>query len=359
MLADYPAVESQASVADNVRGGIQASIQKYDAHSIRNWRTERINGKTLLTLVVLHEAIEEADGYGLEIVHQHRELALIDGVYTVRVWRQNPDGVWEPVEEYEPRNAKGQPWHEIPFTFVGAVNNDPAIGSVPLYDLAVLNIAHWRNSADYEESVFLMGQPQAWMSGIDAGWRDWMQEQGIYLGSRAPWLLPTNGQAGILQAAPNTLARQAMQDKENQMAALGARLLQKGGAVQTAYETASDDATAHSVLSIVCDNVSAAYTRALNWCGEMMGATGETSLSIPTDFVVDTLDAQELVALLQAVQAGKLPESDFWSKLREVGYIDPEKTDGEIREELDAQGTSDTDLTGVIGDGAGAEATDA
>lgn len=299
---------------------------------------------------MLAETHEEPDGYGLTSETQYRELALVDGIYTVRIWREG-ERDWVVVEEYVPRNASGRAWTEIPFSFIGAVNNDPAIGPIPMYDLAALNLAHWRNSADYEESAYLVGQPQPWMSGIDESWRDHMETAGVYLGSRAPWLLPANGQAGLLQASPNTLARQAMLDKQEQMAGLGARLLQSGGAIQTAYETASDDATAHSVLSIICDNVSAAYTQALQWAGEMMGATGETSLAIPTDFVVDTLDAQELTALLAAVQAGKLPESDFWAKLREVGFIDAEKTDDEIREELGAQGTNNTDLTDLLDNG--------
>jgi hypothetical protein len=39
------------------------------------------------------------------------------------------------------------------------------------------------------------------------------------------------------------------------------------------------------------------------------------------------------------VQGGKLPEGDFWQYLRDRGVINPEKTDDEIRDELEAQGT--------------------
>lgn len=345
-------MDAQASKRDMASGGAQATITRYDPGAIINWRTTRRGGQHVLSLVVLAETHEEPDGYGVSSETQYRELTIEDGAYTVRIWRESADGQWGVAEEYTPRNASGRAWDRIPFTFVGAVNNEPNIGPIPLYDLAVLNIAHWRNSADYEESAYFVGQPQPWMSGLDVEWREHMEAQGIYLGARAPWLLPTSGQAGLLQAEPNTLARQAMLDKQDQMAALGARILQRGGGIKTAYETASDDATAHSVLSIICDNVSAAYTKALQWAGEMMGASGETSLSIPTDFVVDTLDAQELKALMEAVQGGLLPESDFWAKLREVGYIDPDKDDDEVREELASEGTNSVDLSGVLGDGA-------
>ena len=79
---------------------------------------------------------------------------------------------------------------EIPFTFVGAQNNDPSIDESPLYDIAMINLGHYRNSADYEESVFWCGQAQPWISGLDEQWRDWMEKNGVYVGSRAPMMLP-------------------------------------------------------------------------------------------------------------------------------------------------------------------------
>lgn len=129
-----------------------------------------------------------------------------------------------------------------------------------------------------------------------------------------------------------------MDQKEQQMAQLGARMVQPGSAIKTATQQDSEDATAHSVLSLACDNVSAAFTKALQWACDFMNATGKASLAIPTEFVTDTLDAPMLTALIAAVQGGNLPASDFWAKLREVGLIDAEKTDDEIRGELESQG---------------------
>jgi hypothetical protein len=341
LLTDYPATERTASKADMRSGAVAATVTLYNAPSIINWRTTKVGGKSILSLVVLLETHDEPDGYGIASQTQYRELALDNGVYTVRIWRQEAGKDWVVADTYSPRNGSGKPWTEIPFAFGGAVSNRPDIGPVPMYDLAALNLAHYRNSADFEDSVWFAGQPQFWMSGLDQNWLQELDKRGLYVGSRAVLPLPVNGDAGVLQAESNTLAREAMKDKQEQMAAIGARLLERGGAVQTAYETQSDDATAHSVLSLVCDNVSAAYTLALQWACEMMNTPDEdAALSIPTEFVTDTLDAQMLTALLAAVQAGKLPETDYWAKLRESGLIDAEKTDDEIREEVSSQGGS-------------------
>ncbi len=49
-------------------------------------------------------------------------------------------------------------WDEIPFTFVGAQNNDPTIDDSPLAALVEINHGHYRNSADYEDSVWFCGR---------------------------------------------------------------------------------------------------------------------------------------------------------------------------------------------------------
>ena len=51
-----------------------------------------------------------------------------------------------------------QPWRVIPFQFLGSENNDTSIDDSPLYDMAEVNIGHYRNSADYEEAAYRSGE---------------------------------------------------------------------------------------------------------------------------------------------------------------------------------------------------------
>lgn len=64
-----------------------AIILNYRAEDIINWRTERINGRDKLVLVVLRECVEEPDGYGFKDRIQYRELAMDGGRFVCRVWR--------------------------------------------------------------------------------------------------------------------------------------------------------------------------------------------------------------------------------------------------------------------------------
>jgi hypothetical protein len=236
----------------------------------------------------------------------------------------------------------------IPFQFLGSENNDTSIDDSPLYDMAEINIGHYRNSADYEEAAYLVGQPQPWMAGLDEQWRDHMEKNGIFLGSRAPWLLPVSGTCGVWQAQPNTVAKEAMDGKKEDMVSLGARLIERGSAVKTATQADNDSAAEHSVLSLVVSNVSEAYSQCLVWMAEFVNAPGEVVYKLNQDFSQISLDATILTGLFNAVQGGKLPESDFWQYLRDRGVIDPEKTDDDIRGELETSGAGlNLDDTGV------------
>lgn len=341
LFVDYPQHEGDSSKRDQIDGNIRATISGIEASRVVNWRVARIGSVYRLSLVVIRETEKTitADGFGVEETEQYRVLNLVDGVYLVEVWQPNEKGVWTVVESYLPLDGTGKYWREIPFTFVGAKNNDPDIDKAPLYDLARLNIAHYRNSADYEDSAFFVGQAQAWMSGLDTEWRDHLEKTGLYIGSRTPILLPEGGQFGFAQAEPNTLVKEAMDAKEKQMVALGARLIERGQAVKTATEAQSENEAEHSVLSLAAGNVSEAYTHALGWmCQYMAAPEGEQVFGLNTEFVEQTLDPQMLTALVAAWQSGKLPSSDFWNQLKKYGIIDPEKDEETIKGELESEG---------------------
>lgn len=337
LLADFPVTNSAISQAQQQTENIHASITTYAAKSIINWR---LDDKQNLILVVLAESVEEPDDFGTISIEQWRELALDEGQYVVRLWRKHAETSKPFVfKEFTPLDAAGKPWHEIPFTFVGAVDNNSEIDKAPLLDLACLNIAHYRNSADYEESAFFVGQPWLTVAGLDDQWADKYFKENVYVGSRAVTLLPQGGSAEILQADPNTLAGAAMDKKEKQMVAMGARLLTHGEAIKTAEQSRSETAAAHSVLSLAASNMALAYTRVLEWVAAFTrGATGTISYTMPVDYTGLNADPNLLNALVAAWQSGALPKTDLNTSLRQLGAIDPEKSDEDIDGEIEGEG---------------------
>ena len=343
IIVDYPQTTAQATLADMQSGRIRSTVALYEAEDIINWRTEKVGANHVLSLVVLKECAQQVteDGFGTQEVDQYRVLRLVKNVYIIELYQFNDKTqTWDMIAQNIPLNSSGMAWTQIPFTFIGSASNSSACDPAPLYDLATLNLAHYRNSADYEDSVYMTGQPQAWISGLSNEWRDWLQEQGVYIGARAAMLLPENGNFGIAQAAPNTLAKEAMDAKEKQMLAIGARLITPGSAVKTATEAQAENESEHSVVSLIAANVSEAYTLALEWMGEWMGVSGQMEYTIHVEAAKFSVDGVMLGALVSANQAGKLPDSDLFRILRKMDVIDAEKSDEQIREELAASGSA-------------------
>jgi len=348
LLVDFPAVNETVSKAQQTEQNIRAKIVQIAAGNIINWR---LNSRLELSLVVIAETVEVPAGFGTDTVEQWRELALgfrmimpegeIDNQlkYVVRIWRKDQDKKLFIFSEIVPKDSAGQVMNLIPFTFAGAIDNNCTVDKSPILDLTCLNIGHYRNSADYEESVFFVGQPTHVFSGLTQQWVEDVWKDAVYVGSRAAVPLPVGGSASMLQAAPNTLARDAMTSKEGQMVALGARLLTHGEAIKTAEQSRSETAASHSVLSLASDNVSAAYTKALSWAAQFTRkADGDVSFLINTDFIGLMADSNLVTAIVGSWQSGAIPTSDKNAALRLIGLIKRDKTDEAIAEELDTEG---------------------
>lgn len=348
LFVDMPPTEGATTRAKQQALGIFPRCYVYPASSVINWRTESIGGRQRLSLVVISESYEEVteDGFGSEAHEQFRALKLIDGVYTVELWRKYETGAWSIYESYTPLDGAGRTWEEIPFMFPGSVNNDPGIDPSPLYDMAVINLAHYRNSADYEDSVFFCGQVQPWMSGLDESWVEMLKKEGFVLGSRAIFPVPQGGQFGFEQAQPNTLVKDAMDQKERQMVALGARLIEKGAAVKTATEAQGDNEAEHSVLSLAAQNVSEAYTKALEWMSRFLNITGTVLYQLSQEYGFERMTAQDRAQLLMEWQSGLIAKKDARDALRKSGVIDPERTD----EDIDGEVEGETAGLGLDGD---------
>lgn len=314
-------------------------IFQYRAEDIINWRTDRINGRTMLTLVVLRETVEEADGFGFKDAIQYRVLVIEDGKFICRVYRKTAgSSVYQIHSEYIPERAGSGAWDEIPFTFMGAQNNDHTIDEAPLLGLAKINLGHYRNSADYEDSVFFCGQVQLYLGGLDIEWRDHLEKTGIMVGSRSPLMLPVKGFFGYEQAQPNMLAKEAMDSKRDYMVALGAQLVSADSKVKTIIQSVGEQSAQTSILSICCSNVSDAFSKALMWCAEYLGLdTKDTSFEINKDLVNHIADSSMIREIVAAWQSGATRKSDLVRSLQKYDVIDPADDIDMVVDELNNQ----------------------
>jgi len=322
LLADYPKTTAPTTEADMEANGIRAAIVLYPAESILDWRMTRKNTKQVLSYVKLRETVEEvaADDITESSVRIQFRILFLNaaGQYEQAVYDKEDKLIESGII---PVDGKGIPFDYIPFFFVGSVNNRPGIDPAPLQEIADLNIKHYRNSADWEESAFMVGQPSPVFSGLTEGWIKDVWKGGVKLGSRGGIPLPQGASAQLLQASPNGMPIEGMKHKEEQAIALGARLITAGSAQETAEATFIKHATDASVLKIVVMNINQGYKSALAACAQFMNSTKESVFALNTEFVSDRLTGDMVTALVASWQQGVISRDVLQAKLVKGGVI--------------------------------------
>lgn len=342
LFTDYPTIEGVVSIADAEANGIRPKLILLEPWRVINWRTSLKGARSKLSLVVIREDyISEDDGFDTEIEEQFRVLRLENDIYSFEVWRQDGSS-FSIVEEGTPTDTNTNPFDEIPFSFIGAECNDTTLEKPLLIDISDLNIGHFQNSADYEESVYMVGQPTPWASGLTDSWVENQLKGQILIGSRAFLPLPDGATCGMMQPEPNTLPKEAMDQKEAQAVALGARLVEKREVAQTATEKSLNEASESSILSGCCANVSAAYRRNLEFAARFHGVeVPEDGIlwELNTEFAVSRLTPEQAGAIINLYNAGLITFEECRDKLKSGGfaYLD----DDEAKDQMDKQSEDD------------------
>ena len=323
-LVDYPQADQGLSVEDVDLLDLRASIVPYTAEQIINWKLDAYGGRKLLTLIVLEEDYpDDDDEFGHEKKKQQRILRLSDEGYSQQIYRDEMPYT----EQFFPTKADGSKWFEIPFVFCGSKNNDASIDDAPLADIAEVNLAHYRNSADYEESCFITGQPTLFIThSLSAEQFAEYNPNGIKLGSRAGHVLGETGAATLVQAEANNIVREAMNSKLNEMVAIGARIVTDRGQNETAEGARIRFASENSVLGDVVNNLSEALFTCILWVGEFMGFDGDTEFYLNTEFYDKSVDPQLIMSMVTLLDREIIGEADIFDRLKSAGLIEPGRT---------------------------------
>lgn len=334
LLVDMPRADGPISVA-RLQGGMGPRIMLYDHYSIINWKTTGEGEQERLALVVLKEEFDQdPDGFAHKKGERYRVLRLVDGVYVQQVWTQSGDD-WL-YEEFVPTEG-GQPMGRIPFYPCGSVNNSINIQPLPLEDMCEVNLAHYRNSADLEESGHICGQPTLVVAPgqtMDGEQFARANPGGVVIGSTRGINVGAGGSAELLQATENSMIRQMMLDKEQQAIMIGAQLITQGSN-QTAEAARIGSASDSSVMATIADNISDAYYDALRQCALFVGANpDDVQFTINRDFWARPMTAQDRQVWASDVMSGTLPMTAYYAALRRAGELPEEMTDEQIADEL-------------------------
>lgn len=342
LLVDHPPLPENVKMLSKAaaeKRGERPTIKVYPAESIINWKFGRLGNKWALAMVVLKEAEFVPDGEFAEKQEDRYRVLDLDasGQYRQRVFAVVDGKDVQICNDVYPL-MNGNPLAYIPFTFVGAGGRADEIDEPPLIDLIDKNVAHYQVNADYRHGLHFTGLPTA----IVSGYVPESSGEKLYIGSQAAWVFPDPGaKASFLEFTGQGLgAIQGALDRiEKQMALLGARMIaDESQQAETLGATQIKRSGENSVLSRIVSNVSQALEWALTIFAEWAGAPGEVKYQINRDFNPTMMDAQQLTALVGAVQAGEVSSRELFDLLQRGDLIAPDKTFEEHQEEVQSQG---------------------
>lgn len=340
ILVDFPRVEAGGlTQAEADRMNLRPFFSLYTAESILNWRVGQIGNRTVLTQVRLKEEVSEpVDEFESEVIEQIRVLDLDEEQkYRQRVFRKSKekDGKWAQHGDDIYPEMRGQKLDYIPLIFSGPRDTTPHVCKPPLIDLAELNASHYRTSADLEHGAHFVALPTPYCFGVQD------RDEPTDIGPEAIW---TGDQkdvtVGMLEFTGSGLEalETRLDRKENQMAALGARMLAPEKRQAEAAETAEIHRQGEmSVLASLSMSVSTALTKALEIARDWMGLTGDIKVKLNTDFKPSGMNAQMFTAWVQAAMSGKVSSREFFDAMQQGEQISAEKTFDEHQAELEEE----------------------
>lgn len=323
ILVDYSNTTLRSLTAsDNDSLGFRPYLTHYKAENILDWRTKTMGGREVLYHVRLREevlTVDEEDEFAYNTKTIYRVLDLTDeGTYQVRIFNEDSEQEGETIVPL----MGGQPLQEIPFYFVGGTKVRKPI----MLDMVDTNIAHYRNSADYEHGLHFTALPTPVITGINT-----MEgEEEFRIGSLTAWVLQQpDAKAFFLEFEGKGLdsIKEALKDKEFRMAVLGARMLSDEKRASEAEGTvALRTAGERSILYNIASDVSDAIRKALRIMAVWAGQDATTlSYALNVDYGMSKLTHQQLTALISAWQKNSITGRTLFENLQRGDIISPDE----------------------------------
>ena len=325
VLVDLPSVEkADYSKLEAERLNLRAYATLYKAENIINWKTTKINGSNVTSLVVLAETYAEPtqDEFVDNIKTRYRVLDLHEGYYRQRVFSETKAGNFEVVSEIYP-SANGQKLGYLPFTFFNVNDLKTAVEKPPLLDLAKINISHFRSEVDLEHGTHFTALPTPYVTGYQGE-----SSEKLKIGSTAVWVInDPSAKVGFLEFSGAGLSalENLMAVQEKRMSILGARLLLDDKKTAEATETLQMRKSGeNAVLTSVASTISEGIVSFLKDIAFFENIASENLIyEINTDYNLTMIEPQLLAQIIAGIQSGNIPNEVLYDALLK-GELMPE-----------------------------------
>lgn len=350
LWTDFPATNGKSVTMKDLRDGRYfATIQHIEAKDIFFWDHIAVGSEIVLSEVRFHSTKKIRGEFSLS--HQPCIVRLFlnsSMKYTIQKWIKNDKGEWiQDGNDKMPKGGDGKFLTRIPFEFYGSETNNWRIDAPPAKRLAYMNLAHYNNSAIYEDAVLKASQPQPWMSGYTQDQLEELKQKHWYIGSGYILGVPTNQRFEFAQARESGMGRQAMLDKLDVMVGMGAMYVIPRTATKTAAQANNEERSRTSIISIITNNTSDAFQRAIRWAGVFMNEPipkNQEIFRLNSSFVEPDADYNMIREMIAGFLQGALPPKLYHDWLKRNKLADPEESLEDFQAQLSIDSTGELDL---------------
>jgi len=319
----------------DANGSAPPYLCSYISENIVDWETMDIDGRCVLSKIVLREIkiSRASQGQSRQYFTTYRICKLVESSETSNGWAYVQE-VYEnegadasidaaPSNVFTPKN-RGVPFSYIPFVFFGPYTNGPDVEKSPVYDIATLNLSHYRSYAHLEHGRFFTGLPIYYVQVNGAS-----DKSEYHLGPSTVWEVGPNEKPGVIEFNGHGLKflESALDQKEQQVSSLGGRLLgfRSGSTAESDNVAKTKERNEQSTLLNVSSTLDTGFTQLLQWWlvwQDVPAAEAEKALvESNKDFLFDNISAREFRAIHAMYTDGILPIEVVHDYLRRAEVI--------------------------------------
>jgi hypothetical protein len=316
--------------AEQQAAGVRPYFVRVLHSQILGWRVAKSNGRTVLTQLRLAEAASVPDGdYGEKLVERVR--VLTPGAY--EVWEKQKDSAGKESWLLLPNESGFTGLDVIPFVPLYGRRKAFMAGTPPLLDLAYLNVKHWQEQSDQDDSVMYARKRLIVRTGAGA------DSAPMVASASAVADLPIGGDIKIVQGSAENVSVGAgsLKALEEQMIQAGAELLVKKPGDRSATESANDAEGNKSDLQRLVENFEDSLDQALYLMALYAGLPQGGHVSLFKDFGAANLSEASGQLVLAMRGEGLISDETAIAELKRRGELAAEIDAADEAEKIASQ----------------------
>lgn len=332
VLVESPMAPEVRTQADQRASGVRPYCILLHPSRVLGWQ---VGTDGALSQLRLTWSRTEPGEFGAVTIEQIRVYETRPGTTVwVRVFEKRKQGneeAWIEVEQIE----TGADFIPLATFYTGKTATLEAVP--PLRELAYLNAKHWAQQCSTDALLQVASVPILCAIGID-------DETSIAIGAKSAVKISNpNGKLAFVEHSGAAIGagRQSLLDLEQQMKAIGAKLIEQGAATKTATQAGEEAASSNSVLGGWVRDFRDAMNALLDIIASYRGEESGGTVEINADLDPDSVPNETMTVLGKMVATGGLSRQTQFAEAQRRGLVSSELTWEDEQARIETEGPSE------------------